>query len=67
MAFDNDLGLNGLLTYSLSQLSPVASQALFTVQPLTGELSPAGAVNVSVDYRLLITAMVMVIQVCTQI
>ena len=58
MAIENDLGANGLLTYALTQLSPVAAQPLFTVHLLTGELSTTGSINASIDYRLMVTAMV---------
>ena len=58
MAVDDDLSTNGLIIYSLVQLSPAAAQPLFTIHPVTGDLVTAGTVDVNIDYRLTVVAMV---------
>lgn len=58
LALDEDLGNNGVITYSSMQLSPISSSPSFTVNSVTGSLVVSQAIDADIDYQVLITATV---------
>lgn len=58
LAVDEDIGINGVLFYSLAQLAPASSSPFFTIQPVTGDLSLSGTIDEDTNYQLRITALV---------
>ncbi len=61
IAVDGDLSVNGLITYTLNQLSPMSAQPSFTVNMITGDLSSTGSLVVYTIYQLSLTATVMIL------
>ncbi len=55
---DGDLSDEGILTYSLTQTSPAASQPSFVIHPLTADLAISGTIDEDTDYQLTVVATV---------
>ncbi len=56
MAMDDDLGVNGDITYSIVQISP--SGSAFMINPATGDLTVTAPVTIGTSYMLQVTATV---------